>query len=92
MSTKEQADGATLGAQKDAITAFASQNNLLVTKWFEEQETASKAGRPLFEDMRQQLLRGLAETAVPFYGNGAPCGFQRLRKAKKSGLGVLCGE
>jgi DNA invertase Pin-like site-specific DNA recombinase len=64
VSTKEQADGASLDAQKDAITAFASQNNLLVTKWFEEQETASKAGRPLFEDMRQQLLRGLAEGVI----------------------------
>ncbi|WP_415404133.1 recombinase family protein [Tateyamaria sp. SN3-11] len=64
VSTKEQADGASLVAQKDAITAFASQNNLIITKWFEEQETASKAGRPLFEDMRQQLLRGLAEGVV----------------------------
>lgn len=64
VSTKEQADGASLDAQKDAITAFASQNNLLVTKWFEEQETASKAGRPLFEDMRQQLLRGVAEGVI----------------------------
>lgn len=64
VSIKEQADGASLDAQKDAITAFASQNNLLVTKWFEEQETASKAGRPLFEEMRQQLLRGLAEGVI----------------------------
>lgn len=64
VSTKEQADGASLDAQKDAITAFASQHNLIITKWFEEQETASKAGRPLFEDMRQQLLRGLAEGVV----------------------------
>ena len=64
VSTKEQADGASLDAQKDAIMAFASQNNLVITKWFEEQETASKAGRPLFEDMRQKLLRGLAEGVV----------------------------
>jgi len=64
VSTKEQADGASLTAQKDAITAFASQNNLVVTKWFEEQETASKAGRPLFETMRQQLLKGLAEGVI----------------------------
>ena len=64
VSTKEQADGASLDAQKDAITAFAIQNNLLITKWFEEQETASKAGRPLFEDMRQRLLKGQAEGVV----------------------------
>lgn len=64
VSTKEQADGASLDAQRDAITAFASQNNLIITKWFEEQETASKTGRPLFEDMRQQLLSGLAEGVI----------------------------
>ena len=64
VSTKEQADGASLTAQKDAITAFASQNNLEVIKWFEEQETASKIGRPLFETMRQQLLRGAAEGVI----------------------------
>ncbi|WP_299919346.1 recombinase family protein [uncultured Roseobacter sp.] len=64
VSTKEQADGASLDAQKDAITVFASQNNLTVTKWFEEQETASKVGRPLFEDMRQRLMRGQAEGVI----------------------------
>ena len=64
VSTKEQADGASLDAQKDAITAFASQNNLNVVKWFEEQETASKAGRPLFETMRQELLRGRAQGVI----------------------------
>ena len=64
VSTKEQADGASLDAQKDAITAFASQNNLIVTKWFEEQVTASKVGRPLFADMRQQLLSGNAEGVI----------------------------
>lgn len=64
VSTKEQADGASLDAQKDAITAFASQNGLIVTKWFEEQETASKAGRPLFEDMRRRLMRGGADGVI----------------------------
>ncbi|WP_299771840.1 recombinase family protein [uncultured Tateyamaria sp.] len=64
VSTKEQADGASLDAQKDAITVFASQNKLLVTRWFEEQETASKAGRPVFEDMRQRLLCGQAEGVI----------------------------
>ncbi|MEO9514534.1 MAG: recombinase family protein [Rhizobiaceae bacterium] len=64
VSTKEQADGASLDAQKDAITAFASQNDLIITKWFEEQETASKVGRPLFADMRQQLQSGLAEGII----------------------------
>ena len=64
VSTKEQAEGASLDAQKDAITRFASQNGLVVTKWFEEQETAARAGRPLFADMRNQLQRGLAEGVI----------------------------
>jgi DNA invertase Pin-like site-specific DNA recombinase len=64
VSTKEQADGASLDAQKDAITVFASQNDLTITKWFEEQETASKTGRPLFEIMRQQLLHRQAEGVI----------------------------
>lgn len=64
VSTKEQADGASLDAQKVAITAFASQNNLTIIKWFEEQETASKAGRPLFDAMRRELLRGRAEGVI----------------------------
>ena len=64
VSTKEQADGASLDAQKDAITAFASQNNLTIIKWFEEQETASKTGRPLFETMRRQLIAGKAKGVV----------------------------
>ncbi|WP_411890778.1 recombinase family protein [Yoonia sp. SDW83-1] len=64
VSTKEQAEGASLDAQKDAITVFASQNNLKVVKWFEEQETAAKAGRPLFDNMRKQLLGGKAKGVI----------------------------
>ena len=64
VSTARQGDGASLEAQKDAITGFASQNNLTITEWFEEQETASKTGRPIFDSMLRDLGRGAAAGVV----------------------------
>lgn len=64
VSTARQGDGASLEAQRDAITGFASQNNLIITKWFEELETASKTGRPLFDGMLRSLRNGEAEGLV----------------------------
>lgn len=60
VSTAKQGEGASLEAQKDAITVFASQNDIQITKWFEELETASKSGRPIFGDMLKQLSQGRA--------------------------------
>ena len=64
VSTARQGDGASLEAQKDAITGFASQNNLTITKWFEERETAAKVGRPIFDAMLRALSRGDAQGIV----------------------------
>jgi site-specific DNA recombinase len=64
VSTIRQGDGASLDAQKDAITGFASQNNLEIIEWFEEKETASKIGRPIFERMMSGLRTGAAEGLV----------------------------
>jgi DNA invertase Pin-like site-specific DNA recombinase len=64
VSTARQGDGASLEPQKDAITGFASQNNLTITKWFEERETAAKIGRPIFDAMLRALSRGDAEGIV----------------------------
>lgn len=64
VSTVRQGDGASLEAQKDAITGFASQNNLEIKKWFEEQETASKTGRPVFGSMLHELRDGQAEGLI----------------------------
>ena len=60
VSTQKQGEGVSLEAQKDAITAFASHNNLQVTEWFEEKETAAKSGRPIFSRMLKMLERGRA--------------------------------
>lgn len=64
VSTTRQGDGASLDAQRDAITGFASQNELVVIKWFEEQETAAKTGRPIFDAMLRQLRSGEAEGLI----------------------------
>lgn len=64
VSTERQGDGASLEAQKDAITGFASQHNLEIVRWFEERETASKTGRPIFGDMMNTLVSGAAEGLV----------------------------
>ncbi|HHG90312.1 MAG TPA: recombinase family protein [Devosia sp.] len=64
VSTERQGDGASLEAQKDAITGFASQNNLQIVEWFEERETASKIGRPIFGQMMKALQRGDAEGLI----------------------------
>jgi site-specific DNA recombinase len=60
VSTQKQGEGVSLEAQKDAITAFASRNDLVIIEWFEEKETAAKSGRPVFTRMLKLLDRGKA--------------------------------
>ncbi len=64
VSTVRQGDGASLEAQKDAIMGFASQHDLTIIKWFEEKETASKTGRPIFDAMLSSLGQGEADGVV----------------------------
>lgn len=58
VSTVRQGDGVSLAAQKEAIQAFASRNNIEIVQWFEEKETAAKRGRPIFTRMVRELRRG----------------------------------
>jgi site-specific DNA recombinase len=64
VSTAKQGEGASLDAQRDAITAFASRENLNIVRWFEEKETAAKRGRPIFNQMIRQLKRGAARGLI----------------------------
>jgi len=64
VSTQKQGEGVSLEAQKDAITVFASRNQLEVIEWFEEKETAAKSGRPVFTKMLKRLHRGNAEGLI----------------------------
>ena len=64
VSTVKQGDGVSLEAQKEAIQIFSSQNNIVITEWFEEKVTAAKKGRPEFNRMVSQLRRRKAEGLV----------------------------
>lgn len=64
VSTVKQGDGVSLEAQRDAIRAFASRNNLTVKEWFEEKETAAKRGRPVFNKMISELKRRKADGVI----------------------------
>ncbi|MEM1236374.1 MAG: recombinase family protein [Pseudomonadota bacterium] len=64
VSTQKQGEGVSLEAQKDAITVFASRNDLTITRWFEEKETAAKSGRPVFNGMLKQLKQGKADGVI----------------------------
>ena len=55
--------GVSLQEQKSAIERYAQLNQLTVTRWFEERETAAKQGRPVFSKMLK-LLRGKAADGV----------------------------
>jgi len=64
VSTAKQGEGVSLEAQKEAITTFAETNDITITTWFEEKETAAKRGRPIFNAMLRQLRLGRADGLV----------------------------
>src|ERR1051326_2945475 len=65
VSTIRQGEkGVSLQEQRDAILRYAQQHGLEVVRWFEEQETASKQGRPAFTQMLRLLRLGNAEGVV----------------------------
>jgi len=65
VSTVKQGEkGVSLQEQKDAILRYARQRNLEVTRWFEEQETAAKRGRPAFTHMLKLLRLKVADGVV----------------------------
>ncbi len=63
-TTRQGEHGVSLEHQRDAIARYADKNNLQITKWFEEQETAAKRGRPLFGQMLKALRVGKASGVI----------------------------
>lgn len=64
VSTTRQGEfGVSLPQQKDAIERYAQRNQMEISRWFEEQETAAKQGRPVFGTM-VKLLRKQAASGV----------------------------
>lgn len=64
VSTSKQGDGVSLEAQKAFILGYAEHNDIHITDWFEEKETAAKQGRPAFNAMVRGIKRGKAQGFV----------------------------
>ena len=64
VSTVKQGEGVSLAAQREAIQFFAARNDITITQWFEEKETAAKAGRPVFASMLRLLKRRKVDGVV----------------------------
>jgi site-specific DNA recombinase len=65
VSTPRQGErGVSLPEQRDAISRYAERQGLEIVRWFEEQESASKKGRPAFNQMLQLLRLGVAHGVV----------------------------
>lgn len=64
VSTTRQGEGVSLQQQTDAIKQFAARSNLEIVEWLEEQETAAKAGRPVFNSMIKRLRKGLTSGVI----------------------------
>lgn len=65
VSTVRQGEhGVSLQEQKEAIERYAARKGLRVQDWFEEQQTAAKQGRPVFNRMLRLLRKGKASGVI----------------------------
>ena len=63
-SVRQGVQGVSLPQQREAIERYAQRNNLEIVRWFEEQETAAKQGRALFNEMMKLLRRRSASGVI----------------------------
>jgi len=63
-TTRQGEQGVSLQQQRESIEQFASRTGLTVFEWLEEQETAAKAGRPVFTQMLKRLRAGGATGVI----------------------------
>jgi DNA invertase Pin-like site-specific DNA recombinase len=65
VSTPRQGErGVSLPEQKEAIERYAKSKNLEICRWFEGRETASKVGRPVFNEMLRLLQKRQAKGVI----------------------------
>ncbi|NVK52498.1 MAG: recombinase family protein [Flavobacteriaceae bacterium] len=64
VSDVKQKDGASLIEQKRIIKEFAKKNKLKIIRFYEENKTAAKQGRPLFDKMIQNLRANKAQGVI----------------------------
>ena len=63
-TAKQGTNGVSLTEQKAAIERYAARTDLTISTWFEEQETAAKRGRPVFNRMLALLRKGEAAGVI----------------------------
>ena len=63
-TVKQGTKGVSLIEQRDAILRYAERNQLNVTTWLEEMETAAKRGRPVFNQALKLLRNGKAQGII----------------------------
>ncbi len=63
-SVRQGESGVSLPQQREAIERHATRSCLDVCEWMEEQETAAKQGRPVFNEMIKRLRRGDAAGVI----------------------------
>jgi site-specific DNA recombinase len=56
-TTRQGEQGVSLPEQRSAISEYAQRHALRITEWFEEQQSASKRGRPIFTRMLSMLVK-----------------------------------
>jgi DNA invertase Pin-like site-specific DNA recombinase len=65
VSTQRQGQfGTSLAEQKAAIERYAQKLDLIISRHFEERETAAKLGRPVFLEMLRALKKGKANGVI----------------------------
>ena len=65
VSTIKQGEkGVSLSEQREMVERYAVQQGLTIAQWFEERETASKIGRPLFNQMLTSLKSRRADGVI----------------------------
>jgi len=65
VSTARQGErSVSLPEQREAIERHAQKNGLVISRWFEERETAAKKGRPIWNEMLKLLRKGTAHGVV----------------------------
>lgn len=65
VSTPRQGErGVSLPEQKEAIERYAKDKSLEISRWFEGRETASKVGRPVFNELLRLLKKGQAKGVI----------------------------
>ena len=56
VSTQKQGtQGVSLQEQRRAITRYAQKHKLIIASWYQEQNTAAKRGRVIFQDVLKKL-------------------------------------